>query len=93
MKNESGEWFQGDADIAHTACKHFQTIFTSNEDWIDEEALHCIPIMINEDQNDTLQEMDEEMPSMEEIKHFGFSMSPYSAAGPDGINGKIFQSN
>lgn len=28
IKNEEGDWIQGDAEVTAAACKHFQDIFT-----------------------------------------------------------------
>lgn len=42
---------------------------------------------MNHDQNEALQIM----PDIEEVKHVVFSLSPHSAVGPDGLNGRFFQ--
>ncbi|XP_055814491.1 uncharacterized protein LOC129884174 [Solanum dulcamara] len=44
--------------------------------------------MVTEEQNEGLQSL----PTMEELKKVVFSMSSTSAAGPDGMNGKLYQS-
>ena len=43
--------------------------------------------MISQDQNIQLTNI----PSMDELKEVVFSMNPYSAAGPDAMNGYFFQ--
>lgn len=85
--NDQGEFLEGDEVIATAACEHFQKIFIGEEKLINEDALNCIPRMVTEEQNLILQAM----PTMEELKHVVLSMSPNSAAGPDGMNGKFFQ--
>ncbi|XP_055824413.1 uncharacterized protein LOC129892924 [Solanum dulcamara] len=44
--------------------------------------------MVTEEKNEWLQSL----PTMDELKKVVFSMSPTSAAGPDGMSGKFFQS-
>ncbi|KAG5606153.1 hypothetical protein H5410_027645 [Solanum commersonii] len=51
---EDGEWIQGDDVIAEAACDHFQKIFTGDNKFINEGALDCIPLMINQEQNDMI---------------------------------------
>lgn len=83
-----GNWIQGAENIAATACDHFQSIFPGEEKAINEDILNCIPRLINDDQNPSLQYV----PTMEELKEVACSMNPNSAAGRDGMNGKFFQS-
>ncbi|KAG5580343.1 hypothetical protein H5410_050970 [Solanum commersonii] len=87
INNESGEWIQGDVNIARDACEHFQNIFTGHQDNINEEILQCIPRLVTEEQNQALKAD----PTVEEVKQVVFAMNSHSAAGPDGMNGKFFQ--
>ncbi|XP_055814708.1 uncharacterized protein LOC129884436 [Solanum dulcamara] len=82
IQTEEGSWVQGDAEIAEAACEHFQQIFTGEENYIQQHNLQCIPPMVTDQQNETLQAT----PSMEELKTVVFAMNPNSAAGPDGMN-------
>ena len=45
--NENGDWVQGENNIAHEACEHFNTIFAGENRYIDENNLECIPKMVN----------------------------------------------
>lgn len=77
VKDEEGDWIQGDEEIVEAACNHFQQIFTSEDKLINEEVLNCIPEMVNQDQNEMLQSM----PDMDELKQVVFFMSPHLASG------------
>ncbi|XP_015057525.1 uncharacterized protein LOC107003747 [Solanum pennellii] len=61
---ENGDWVQGENNIAHEACEHFNTIFTGENKFIDEHNLECIPNMVNQDQNTQLTKL----PDMDELK-------------------------
>ena len=78
-------WVQGDENIAKEACSYFQNIFTGRTNRINEETLNCIPRMVIDEQNQSLQQI----PSMEELTHVVFSMNPNSALRPDGFGGKF----
>ncbi|WMV24651.1 hypothetical protein MTR67_018036 [Solanum verrucosum] len=80
-------WIQGEENIAKVACDYFQNMFSGHDDRIREEILNCIPRMVTEEQNQTLQQM----PTLEELTQVVFSMNPNSAAGPDGFGGKFNQ--
>lgn len=88
ISNEHGEWIQGEENIANAACAHFKDILAAESQTVNEAALDCIPTMITDAQNQVLSAM----PSIDELKQVVFSMNPNSAAGPDGMNGKFFQS-
>lgn len=66
----------------------FRVMFTGEEKLVNEDVLNCIPRMIIDEQNHSLQAM----PIMAELKQVVFAMSPHSAAGPDGMNEKFYQS-
>ncbi|XP_015160335.1 uncharacterized protein [Solanum tuberosum] len=87
ITREDEVWIQGDDVIAEAACDHFQKIFTGDNKLINEGALDCIPLMVNQEKNDSLTAL----PNLEELKEVVFSMNPNSAAGPDGMNGYFFQ--
>ncbi|XP_049386507.1 uncharacterized protein LOC125850697 [Solanum stenotomum] len=88
------QWFkEGD-----TNSKYFHSIMRGrrrnlfiheigHEESIREEILNCIPRMVTEEQNQTLQQM----PNLEELTQVVFSMNPNSTAGPDGFGGKFYQ--
>ncbi|XP_055814323.1 uncharacterized protein LOC129883750 [Solanum dulcamara] len=84
---KEGDMNSSDAEIADAACEHFQQFFTGEEKYIEQQALHFIPAMVTDKDNEELQAM----PTMEEVKTVVFSMNPNSAAGPDGMNGTFFQ--
>nr|XP_009792450.1 PREDICTED: uncharacterized protein LOC104239503 [Nicotiana sylvestris] len=87
IKNEEGEWIQGDENIGKVACEYFHELFSDNDSIIREDLLSIIPTMITNDDNDNLTKDQ----SMIELKEVVFSMNPSSAAGPDGMNGKFFE--
>ncbi|XP_019226274.1 PREDICTED: uncharacterized protein LOC109207745 [Nicotiana attenuata] len=51
-----------------------------------EDLISCIPTMVTPEDNELLATQ----PTLEELKQVVFSMYPTSAAGPDGLNGKVF---
>lgn len=54
MKDDDGDWYKGDADIADASCSHFQKIFIMEEKHINEEVINCIPVMVTLQQNENL---------------------------------------
>ncbi|XP_055830830.1 uncharacterized protein LOC129899847 [Solanum dulcamara] len=70
------------------ACAHFEKLFTAEEKQINEDVIKCIPRIVTDQQNELLHFI----PTKEELKEVVFSMSPTSAAGPDGMSGKFFHS-
>lgn len=87
ISDDHGNSIDGDENIATVVCSHFEGIFTGEEKWINEQVLTCIPRLVTENHNQMLQQM----PTIEELKMVVFSMSPNSAAGPDGMTGKFFR--
>lgn len=75
IKNEEGEWFQGDENFGKVACDYFQNLFTDPGSIIREDLLSIIPTMITSDDNSIFTRD----PSMSELKDIVFSMSPTSA--------------
>lgn len=75
IKNEEGEWFQGDENIGKAACDYFQNLFTDPGSIIREDLLSIIPTMITSVDNGIFTQD----PSMSELKDIVFSMSPTSA--------------
>lgn len=55
--NENGEWLQGDDNIDNEACNYNKNMFTGKTNKICEESLHCIPRMVTQEQNTTLERM------------------------------------
>lgn len=87
IKNRQGNWIQGEEKITKAAINHFENMFNLDRPTIDQSLMNYIPSLINAEDNELLNRM----PDEEEIKESIFSMSPTSAAGPDGYNGKFFQ--
>lgn len=54
VKNDEGDWIQGDDEIAGVVCKYFQGIFTRTAEHVPKEMLSNIPKMISNDQNKIL---------------------------------------
>ncbi|KAH0716961.1 hypothetical protein KY290_013528 [Solanum tuberosum] len=88
IKNHQGNWIQGEERIIKAAIKHFKSMFNLDQPTTDQSLMNCIPSLINAEDNKLL----DRMPDEEEIKEAIFSMSLTSAAGPNGYNGKFFQS-
>ncbi|XP_055824355.1 uncharacterized protein LOC129892841 [Solanum dulcamara] len=88
ISDEQGNSIQGDDNIASAACAHFEKLFTAEEKQINEDVIKCIPRIVTDQQNELLHSI----PTKEELKEVVFSMSPTSAAGPDGMSGKFFHS-
>ncbi|OIT36737.1 putative ribonuclease h protein [Nicotiana attenuata] len=88
IKDEDGQWIQGDEVIGNAACTFYEDLFTDPGGSIREVLLSCIPSMITQEDNDILSAD----PTLSELKGVVFSMNPTSAAGPDGFNGKFYQS-
>ncbi|XP_019260254.1 PREDICTED: uncharacterized protein LOC109238270 [Nicotiana attenuata] len=84
IKDEKGDWIQRDEAVREAACDY---LFTEPGGHIREDLLNCIPTMTTNEDNGELSRD----PEMEELKQVVFSMSPTSAAGLDGMNGKLFQ--
>ncbi|XP_019263896.1 PREDICTED: uncharacterized protein LOC109241590 [Nicotiana attenuata] len=72
IRDEDGQWIQGDEAIGSAACDFYQDLFTDPGGPIREDLL---PYR-----------------TLSELKEVVFSMNPTSAAGPDGFNGKFYQS-
>uniref|UniRef100_A0A8C0UC45 Reverse transcriptase domain-containing protein n=1 Tax=Cyanistes caeruleus TaxID=156563 RepID=A0A8C0UC45_CYACU len=87
IRTEDNEWIIGDEAIGQAACQYFQNLFTDPGGSIRDDLLSYIPSQVTEEDNDNLSKE----PTMIELKQAVFSMSPTSAAGPDGLNGKFFQ--
>lgn len=88
VKNEDGEWIQWGSKLVIVSCKHFHEIFTGKKEYIQENVLYCIPKLLSDVHNDSLQAM----PTIYEVKHVVFYMNAYSTTGLDCMNGKFFQS-
>ncbi|XP_075083444.1 uncharacterized protein LOC142167183 [Nicotiana tabacum] len=75
-------------DIGEATYNYFKDLF--NETWgvIRQDLLSYIPTMISSEDNTNLTRD----PTMQELNKVVFSMSPNSSTGPDGMNGKFFQS-
>lgn len=87
IKNNRGNWVQGDEKISKAAVKHFENLFTHQHNNVDMTLLNCIPSNVTEDENRILNDI----PSENEVKQAVFDMSPSSTAGPEGFNGTFYQ--
>ncbi|XP_019237046.1 PREDICTED: uncharacterized protein LOC109217270 [Nicotiana attenuata] len=88
IKDHRGHRIEGDANIGKAAVHHFQQFFNINHHYNDLDIINCIPQCVTDADNESLTAI----PDTEEVRDAVFNMSPDSAAGPDGYNGKSFQS-
>ncbi|XP_019251233.1 PREDICTED: uncharacterized protein LOC109230164 [Nicotiana attenuata] len=86
IKNEEGEWIQGDENIGKAACGYFQDLFTDPGSVIREDLLSIIPTMISSDDN----AIPTKDPSMTELKEIVFSMNPSSHNQKNSSRDRIF---
>ena len=84
---DSGEWIQGEDNIAREACEYYKSIFTGKTERVREDMLHCILNIVTPEQNVEL----ERIPTLEELRRVVMHMNTNSAPGPDGIGGKFYQ--
>lgn len=82
IKNDEGEWSEGDTNVDNIKCDYFHEIIIGNDKVIPEDILHFIPKIINDDQNRMLQPL----PTMDELKEVVLGKNPNSASGPDDMN-------
>ncbi|XP_019226954.1 PREDICTED: uncharacterized protein LOC109208320 [Nicotiana attenuata] len=87
IKNENGDWIEGNKEIAQPAIDHFNGIFTQPNSTSDMDILKWCDRLITDEDNEHIMQK----PTEEEIKEVIFSMDPNNAAGPDGFNGLFFQ--
>ncbi|XP_019260712.1 PREDICTED: uncharacterized protein LOC109238686 [Nicotiana attenuata] len=88
IKDENGQWIQGDEAIGKATCDLYHDLFTNPGGVIREVLLSCIPSMITPEDNVILSAD----PTLQELKEVVFSMNPTSVARPDDFNGKFYQS-
>lgn len=69
------------------ATAHFHKAFSSQDHYIEDNILNCIPQLITCDDNESLCVI----PSESDIRDTVFSMSVDSAPGPDGFTGAFYQ--
>nr|XP_009608741.1 uncharacterized protein LOC104102667 [Nicotiana tomentosiformis] len=86
MKREDDSWIEGDDNIDEEAINFFQKQFTKESHQMDLPILSCIFRIVDDTENIRLISP----PNMEELKDIVFSMSSYSAPGPDGISKKFY---
>ncbi|XP_015959674.1 uncharacterized protein LOC107483570 [Arachis duranensis] len=87
LKDETGQWIQGETNIMRLVERHFTKLFTSEENRNLEECVSDIPRRITREMNEELMANIND----EEIKEAVFSMGGLKAPGPDGLNGLFFQ--
>ncbi|XP_075107134.1 uncharacterized protein LOC142180106 [Nicotiana tabacum] len=88
IKNEEGNWIQGNMQISEAAIQYFSNLFTQSVQESDFSILNKIDNHITEEDNIFLTNI----PTTEEVKEVIFSLNPNSAAGPDGFNGCFYHS-
>ena len=87
LRNESGEWCEGDDQVADLFCEYFRGLFsTSNPSHI-EEVLATIPQVVSDSMNSDLMKNF----SRQEVDVALKSMAPLKAPGPDGMPPIFFQ--
>ncbi|XP_075083529.1 uncharacterized protein LOC107784422 [Nicotiana tabacum] len=86
IKDEQGQWIQGNEKIAKAAISHFSNHFSQPDQNNDIGFLKRIDNTITWEDNQALLQL----PSDEEVKTVVFELHPDSAAGPDGFNGRFF---
>lgn len=86
LRNSVGNITNDHEEMKTIAVTHFQNAFSTQEHFIDNSLLDCIPRMINAEENESLCAV----PSEAEIKEVVFNMSVDSAPGPDGFSGVFF---
>ncbi|KAH0729557.1 hypothetical protein KY290_000682 [Solanum tuberosum] len=87
IKDMDGNWIEGDTAVANTAVKYFEDL-SSEEVIEDDNVLNVVKKVITEEDNAYITAP----PTMQEVRDSVFSIDPDSSPGPDGLNGKFFQS-
>ncbi|XP_015941361.1 uncharacterized protein LOC107466866 [Arachis duranensis] len=87
VKDETGQWIQGEASIMRLVERHYTKLFTSEGDRNLEECVKDIPKRVTREMNEELMAKIKD----EEIREAVFSMGGLKAPGPDGLNGLFFQ--
>ncbi|XP_057747939.1 uncharacterized protein LOC130967135 [Arachis stenosperma] len=87
VKDETGQWIQGEASIMRLVERYYTKLFTSEGDRNLEECVKDIPKRVTREMNEELMAKITD----EEIREAVFSMGGLKAPGPDGLNGLFFQ--
>ncbi|XP_072084658.1 uncharacterized protein [Arachis hypogaea] len=87
LRDETGQWILGEANIMRLVERHFTKLFTSEGNRNLEECVTEIPKRVTREMNEELMANITD----EEIKEAVFSMGGLKAPGPDGLNGLFFQ--
>ncbi|KAH0712733.1 hypothetical protein KY289_008692 [Solanum tuberosum] len=87
VKNENGDWIEGNYDIAKEAISFFEKQFTKEDTIQDESILNYLPKVIETTANEELCKE----PTMQEVKDVVFGMNSESSPGPDGVNGTFYK--
>ncbi|XP_025693017.1 uncharacterized protein [Arachis hypogaea] len=87
LRDETGQWTQGEANIMRLVERHFTKLFTSEGNRNLEECVTEIPKRVTTKMNEELMAIITD----EEIKEAVFSMGGLKAPGPDGLNGMFYQ--
>ncbi|WMV11057.1 hypothetical protein MTR67_004442 [Solanum verrucosum] len=87
VKNENGDWIEGNYDIAKEAISFFEKQFTKEDTIQDESILNYLPKVIETTDNEELCKE----PTMQEVKDVVFGMNSESSPGPDGVNGTFYK--
>ncbi|XP_072078185.1 uncharacterized protein [Arachis hypogaea] len=87
VKDGTGKWIHGEANIMRVVERHYTELFTSERDRNMEECVKDIPRRVTREMNEELMADIND----EEIKEAFFSMGGLKAPRPDGLNGLFFQ--
>nr|XP_025679104.1 uncharacterized protein LOC112779059 [Arachis hypogaea] len=87
LRNETGQWIIGEANIMRLVERHFTKLFTSEGNRNLEECVTEIPKRVTREMNEELMANITD----EEIKEAVFSMGGLKALGPNRLNGLFFQ--
>lgn len=89
IKNERGEWIEGQGDIEAAVQGFFNEIYQAADPGTNRDCIQVIPKLVTQDMNETLMKQVTE----EEIKQAVFAMGALKAPGPDGLSGLFFQNH
>ncbi|XP_059285601.1 uncharacterized protein LOC132039072 [Lycium ferocissimum] len=87
IKNEHGQWIQGDNLISEAAVRHYSQLFSQPQQDHNFSFLKRIENVVTEEDNNSLIQI----PTREEIEQAVKDLHPDSAAGPDGFNGHFYK--
>ncbi|KAH0726077.1 hypothetical protein KY284_001942 [Solanum tuberosum] len=87
IKDNNGNRLEGNKDVGEADVKYYKNLFTAENVTEDQTVLEVVRRSINNNDNADLNAI----PTLREIKDSVYSIDSDSAAGPDGLNGKFYQ--